>query len=62
MNGADLASVVPIAEITGENEEEERGLSRMFDEAHAFLSTSRLELASMIGCGLALVICLRHIW
>lgn len=38
MNGADLATVVPIAEMKGENEEETLGLKRLFEEAHGFLS------------------------
>lgn len=38
MNGADLASVVPIAEMKGENEEETVGLKRLFEEAYGFLS------------------------
>jgi hypothetical protein len=39
MNGADLTSVVPILEMRGENDEETRGLARMFDEAQEFLSS-----------------------
>jgi hypothetical protein len=38
MNRADLTTVVPLAEMQGENEEETRGLSLMFEEARAFLS------------------------
>jgi len=39
MNGADLTSVVPIVEMRGENDDETRGLAKMFDEAHKFLSS-----------------------
>ncbi len=39
MNGADLSTVVPIAESIGENEDETRGLRRMFEEAQSFLSS-----------------------
>jgi hypothetical protein len=38
MNGADLTTVVPIAEMMGENEEESLGLKLMFEEAQEFLS------------------------
>ena len=38
MNGADLSTVVPIAEMTGENEEEARGLREMLERAQLFLS------------------------
>ncbi len=37
MNGADLTSVVPIAEMTGESEEETQGLALMFEHARDFL-------------------------
>ena len=39
MNGADVTSVVPIAVMRGENEQETRGLACMHDEAHGFLSS-----------------------
>jgi len=59
MNGADLTSVVPIAEMRGENDEETRGLARMFQEAQEFLSSftwcQRVE-ESFFGFGYAAIV------
>lgn len=38
MNGADLTTVVPIAELKGENEEETLELSAMFERAQSYLA------------------------
>jgi hypothetical protein len=58
-NGADLPSVVPISEMRGENDEETRGLRRMFEEAHEFLSSfswcQRIE-ESFFGFGYARIV------
>ena len=39
MNDADLTTVVPVAEMTGQSDEETIGLKQMFEEAKTFLSS-----------------------